>query len=129
MPTLEVKDATYKLECTHASGTLTMYGSMWRRLMATTGHTLLSLACDKITVDKQAQVGDEIEYRYVIDLLDGRKWKQRIFVVPGNTNPPMTFDVSDKWTLNEFGVQRDFRTAVIDILAAHGECEIKVTRL
>ena len=63
-----------------------------------------------------------LQYRYRIDLVDGRAWTQILtFASAADRNPSMTFAVpAPGWKLTEFVSQRDLRDAIIGLIADHG---------
>lgn len=66
------------------------------------------------------------KYEYTIKTVDNRLWRQE-FSFPGGvlTNPvDMTFDVNDKWKLNEFAAQRPIRDLLLDLIVKRGATKI-----
>lgn len=63
-------------------------------------------------------------FLYKIVASDARIWKQSIFIESGDVK--MTFDVSDKWTVNEFSLQRTVRDNAVALLKS-GVTKISLT--
>lgn len=55
-------------------------------------------------------VDEPLEYDYEIQALDGRLWRQTVRF--SNEGITFTFDVSDRWKLEEFAMQRPIRDAL-----------------
>ena len=51
---------------------------------------------------------------YRIEAVDGRKWKQTLrFLSAADTDPAMSFNVTDEWRLSEFKFHREIRDTVV----------------
>lgn len=75
-------------------------------------HSYVSLARVLITT-----LTPPLVYRYRIDALDGRIWRQDIFFTSDDDGDPrMTFTVADGWKLSEFAAQRELRSHIVRIL-------------
>lgn len=69
------------------------------------------IAVDKITFELESG----IKFKYQVNLLDGRKWKQDIFI-PVGQEEYMTFNVSDQWKFTESSKQSLLREALITLI-------------
>lgn len=57
-------------------------------------------------------------YEYEIKRVDGKKWNQ-VIVFDDESDPLMTFDVSDEWRLSEFRPHRIIRNILVELYKTH----------
>lgn len=71
--------------------------------------------------------GEPEVYRYKITAVDARVWSQKIDFLVSALDPLMTFNVSDKWKISEFALQRPVRDALVLLYTSVGLREITIT--
>ena len=67
------------------------------------------------------------EYEYKIEAVDTRVWSQTIDLMEPS-DPPITFNVPDKWKFSEFSVQRFIRDRILELYREQNMTKLTWTR-
>lgn len=115
---LVIQDAEKKVTLEHERPGLMAISVACQEFLAVLHNAHRSVKISKLTADNGSYPKT---LNYQIVLADGRRWKQTFrFFEMRDTDPVMTFDVTDGWKMSEFSLFRDVRDKIIAIQVQYG---------
>lgn len=108
----DITFGNYRLRVTYSD--VGMSGDIAKELVDVSELFIASVPLVKFRFEQKE---NNLDYEYRIWLDDGRQWRQLISFFDNNpdTDPKMTFDVSQPWKLSEFVSHRDLRNLMIHV--------------